>query len=293
MDFPDRDVALAWVGRTLVDRDGVEIGACTAVFADDATQLPEWVCSELGGAAVFIPAVGAAESSGQVQVAVSRADVAEAPSVGDAQHISAEEEAALYRHYGIPHSRDASPTLLPTGDVEPPAQSVASDAAAPEVVATPAAVEPVAAPAVAAEPVAAPAVAEDAVPRTQPTSDAGQGPPGESAPPAGGRRRIGPAVAGLAAVGLALGVALRARRLRRRRPPTRTERLIERGRAASVALSARTGQIAASAAPLLETTKQVVRRRARAGAVAGAVPAAAALAVAAVRRRGSRHEPHN
>ena len=222
-------MALAWVGRTLVDRDGAEIGACTAVFSDDATQLTEWVCSELGGAAVFIPAVGPAESSGQMQVAVSRADVTEAPSVGDAQHISAEEEAALYRHYRIPHSRAASPTLLPTGDVEPPAHGVGSDAAAPDGVATPAAAElvaepaaaaePVAEPAAAAEPVAAPAVAEDAAPRTPPASDTGQGQPGESAPPAGGRRRIGPAVGGLAGVGLALGVALRARRLRRQRPP--------------------------------------------------------------------------
>lgn len=283
MDFPDRDVALAWVGRTVIDRDGAEVGACTAVFSDDATQLTEWVCSEVAGVAVFIPAVGAAESSGKVQVAVSRTEIADAPSVGGTQHISADEEAALYRHYGIPHSLDASPTLLPTGDVEPPAQVVASDAAALEVVATPAA----------AEPVAAPAVAEEAVPRTQPASDAVQGQPGESAPPPGGRQRIGPAVGGLAGAGLALGVALRAWRLRRRRPPTPTERIAERGRAASVALSARTGQIAASAGPLLETTKQVVRRRARAGALAGGVPAAAALAVAAVRRRGSRREPHN
>jgi hypothetical protein len=145
----------------------------------------------------------------------------------------------------------------------------------------------------ATEPVAAPATAEDAVPRTQSASEAGQGQPGELAPPAGRGRRIGPAAAALAGVGLALGVALRTRQLRRRRPPTRTERLAERGRAASAALSARTGQIAASAAPLLETTKQVLRRRARAGAVAAGVPAAAALAVAAVRRRGSRHEPDN
>jgi len=172
MDFPDRDVALAWVGRTLVDRDGAEIGACTAVFTDDATQLTEWVCSELAGAAVFIPAVGAAESAGQVQVAVSRADVAAAPSVGDAQHISADEEAALYRHYGIPHSRDASPTLLPTGDLEPPSNAPASDAAAPDAVATPAAAEPV--PAAAAEPVAAPTVAEDLAPGCNPPRTQGK-----------------------------------------------------------------------------------------------------------------------
>jgi hypothetical protein len=38
IEFPDGDVAEAWVGRTLVDRDGVEIGACTDVFFDDATR---------------------------------------------------------------------------------------------------------------------------------------------------------------------------------------------------------------------------------------------------------------
>ena len=120
MEFPNRDVAEAWVGRTLVDRDGVEIGACTQVFFDDATRVTEWVCSEVAGAAVVIPAVGAAESDDTVRVTVSRDDVTRAPSVGDAQHVSAEDEAALYRHYGMSHSREASPTVLPTGDAEPP-----------------------------------------------------------------------------------------------------------------------------------------------------------------------------
>lgn len=273
MEFPERDVALAWVGRTVVDRDGAEIGACTAVFTDDATELTEWVCSDLAGVAVFIPAVGATESSGQVQVAVSRADVAAAPSVGGTQHISADEEAALYRHYGIPHSRDASPSLLPTDDPQPPTEDAASDAAVPDLV-------------------TAPAAAEDATPRLQPAPDSGEE-SGQSTPPAGRRRLMVPAVGGLAGMGLALGVALRVRRLRRRRPLTPTQRLAKRGRAASVALAARTGRIAASAAPVLETTKQVARSRPRTGAVAAGVPAVAALAVAAVRRRGSRDEPHD
>ena len=144
MDFPDRELALAWVGRTLVDRDGAEIGTCTAVFHDDATQTTEWLCSEVAGVAVFIPAVDAAELRENVQVAVSRVDVATAPSVGDTHHVSADEEAALYRHYGIPHSRDASPTVLPTDEAGQPTNGVASDAAAKEGVGTPAAAEPVA-----------------------------------------------------------------------------------------------------------------------------------------------------
>jgi len=100
MNFPDRAVALEWVGRTIVDRDGVEIGSCTDVFLDDATQVTEWVCSEVAGVPVFIPAVGAVELSGNVQVVVSRADIAAAPPFGGAEHISGDEEVALYRHYG-------------------------------------------------------------------------------------------------------------------------------------------------------------------------------------------------
>ena len=277
MEFPERDVALAWVGRTLVDRDGVEIGVCTAVFSDDATELTEWVCAELDGGAVFIPAVGAVESNGDVRVAVSRAGVASAPSVGGTQHISDDEEATLYRHYGIPHSRDNSPSLLPTGDGQAPAAN-GSDAAAAE-------------PAVSAAPV----VTDVAAPRTESigaagpdesTSAAGPDESTETAPPAG-RRRVVSVAGGLAGVGLALGAVLGARRLRRRRPPTRTELLAARGRAASAALSARTSRIAASAGPVLETTKRVARRPGRTGAIASGVPAAVALALAAVRRRRS------
>ena len=231
MEFPNPDVAEAWVGRTLVDRDGVEIGACTGVFFDDATRVTEWVCSEVAGAAVFIPAVGAAESD----------DVTRAPSVGDAQHVSAEDEAALYRHYGMSHSREASPTVLPTGDAEPP--TVGSE------------------------------------------SQEEQGRPGQPAQSTGARGRIAAAVGGLAGIGVAVAVALRVRRLRQR-PLTRRERLSRRGRAASAAIATSGGRIAASAAPVLVTAKQVARRGAPAGAAAAGVPAAAAL-LGAVRRRRS------
>lgn len=237
MEFPDRNVAEAWLGRTLVDRDGVQIGACTAVLFDDATRVTEWVCSEVAGAAVFIPAVGAAESDDTVQVAVSRDAVTRAPSVGDAQHISAEDEAVLYQHYGMPHSREASPTVLPTGEAEPPA------------------------------------------------SEEEQGHHGEPTRSTSARGRILPALAGLAGAAAAVAVALRVRRLRRR-PLTRRERLARRGRAASAAIATRGGRITASAAPVMETTKRVVRRGAPAGAVAAGVPATAAL-VGAVRRRRS------
>jgi hypothetical protein len=254
MEFPERESALAWVGRTLVDREGAEIGACTAVFTDDATRVTEWVCSEVNGAAVFIPAVGATESGGQVQVAVSRNDVANAPTVGGTEHISDDEEAALYRHYGIPHSREASSSLLPTEEPQPASEEVRSDATT------------------APDRTTAPTVSE-----LQPVADA------ETGPDTGGRRRVLPVVGGLAGVGLAVGAVLGMRRLRRRRPPTRTERILARGRAVSGALTTGAGRVTASAAPVLDATRRVVRRPGRAGAVA--VPAAAALTLPALRRR--------
>jgi hypothetical protein len=200
------------------------------VFTDDATRVTEWICSEVEGTSVFIPAVGATESGDQVRVAVDRNDVASAPAVGGSEHISDEEEAALYRHYGIPHSREASSSLLPTGEPQPGVEEV------------------------------------------------------PSAPAAGGRRRALPVAGGLAAASMAVGVLLGMRRLRRRRPPTRRERILARGRAASSAVGAGAGRITAAAVPLLETSKRVMRRR---GAVATALPVAAAVTLPALRRRRS------
>jgi hypothetical protein len=263
MEFPEREVALAWVGRKLVDRDGAEIGACTAVFTDDATRLTEWVCSEVGGTAVFIPAVGATESGGDVQVAVRRDDVANAPSVGGSEHISDDEEAALYRHYGIPHSREASSSLLATGEPQPAGEDIPSGAE--ENLAEPAS--------------------------TGPRSTPGEPPVTPAAEPDGGSsaRRVVPLAGALAGVGMAVGVLLGVRRIRRRRPPTRTERILARGRAAANAVSSGTGRMTASAAPLLATTGRVVRRSGRAGAVAA--PVAAAVAVPVLRRRRSGKNP--
>jgi hypothetical protein len=120
MALPDRDVALAWLGKTVVDPDGAKIGRCTAVFTDDATGVPEWLGAQLGGVMAFVPLVDAGEVGGQVQVVVTREQVVHAPLLGSVERISEDQEAALYRHYGIEHSRAASASLLPAGEVPPP-----------------------------------------------------------------------------------------------------------------------------------------------------------------------------
>ncbi len=49
MALPERHVVLAWVGESVVDRAGAEIGVCTGVFGA-GTDLPEWVGVEFASA---------------------------------------------------------------------------------------------------------------------------------------------------------------------------------------------------------------------------------------------------
>jgi hypothetical protein len=277
MTMPDRDMAVAWVGRTLIDRDGVEIGSCTAVFADDATQRAEWVCSEHAGVAVLLPAVGAEESGDQVRVVISRADIAGAPPVSVERHISTDDEASLYKHYGIPHSTDASPTVLPTAEADlgtdTTPDSVSTDSLTDVTDSTDRSTTDFSTTTGTADLAAADRTAGQNGLYSSPQT------PGEDTTPDSPRRGPKLASAG-AALALAAAAVLGVRRLRNRKPKTRTERLAERGRVASAVLSARTARLAASAAPVVETAKRPGK--------AGAVVATVATALAAARRRRSR-----
>src|SRR5918997_386931 len=137
MALPGRDEAKDWVGWTVVDRDGVELGPCTTVLADEATGLPEWVYVEVDGADAVVPALDAGGSGERVTVTVTRAQVTAAPSAGGARELSQALEADLYRHYGIEASRDSSESLLPAGATDTPAAGRAA-AVAPAAVGAPA-----------------------------------------------------------------------------------------------------------------------------------------------------------
>ncbi len=115
MTLPDRDGTEAWIGRTVVDRDGADIGVCAALLADTATGLPEWMYVERDEVTLVVPLLEAQESGGRVQVTVTRAHVDGAPRFDPAHELSRAQEAALYRHYGIEYSTDTSDSLLPAG----------------------------------------------------------------------------------------------------------------------------------------------------------------------------------
>ncbi|MGY1708494.1 PRC-barrel domain-containing protein [Geodermatophilus sp. SYSU D00758] len=286
MDLPDRDEARTWVGLTVVDREGAEIGRCTAVFADEATGRPEWVSAELDGATVVVPVVDATEQAGQVRVTVTRDAVAAAPHRDAGRQLSEAEEADLYRHYGIRASREASETLLPAGAGEDGPGEDSSGEHGEQQAGTP----------VAPMPAGGTASTPSAPPAAQPSSTS------DTAPAA--RRSRLPAALGVAAALAALVAAVRAARLRarapwerrlearppwerqlharppwerrlrprrpwERRPPTPAERVSRGARTASGAARRGTRKAGAVAVPAAATAGALARRGTRAGTEAG------------------------
>jgi hypothetical protein len=262
MALPERDEARNWVGWTVVDRDGVEIGAVTAVLADEDTGLPEWVYVEVDGVDAVVPALDAGGSEERVTVTVTRAQVTAAPSAGGARELSQAQEADLYRHYGIEASRETSDSLLPAG---------ATDGTAADEPAATADTAAASEPAATADTAAAsePAAATDTAAATEPAA-------ATDAAGAGGR---GPLVAavGLAAVA-GVGVVrarsrrpvvrqsvsqqLWARRPWAPRPPTRAELVTGQVLAVSRRAQAGARQLRRTAAPLAAAAAESARHRA-------------------------------
>jgi hypothetical protein len=116
MALPNPEQVKSWGGKLLVDRTGQPIGTVTQVYTDDATGLPEWATTRLGEATFFLPLQDAVEADGQIRVPVHRDDVAKSPAVLDKLHITPDEEARLYRYYGIPYTAERSLSLLPVGE---------------------------------------------------------------------------------------------------------------------------------------------------------------------------------
>jgi len=245
MGLPDPDSAKTWGGKLLVDRDGAEIGTCTEIFVDDATGLPEWAAADVSGGPAFIPLIDAAESGDRVRVAVRQADVADAPPVGDFGHISEDEEERLYRHYGIQFSRESSDSLLPVDGPAVPAEATSSPP---------------------------PAESAPSLGTVEPADDRLDTQRGALLP------TISAGVVGALAV---VAAAVFWWRRRVQAPPTRKELLAARAHAASLAVGLRRTQLAAAAAPLLQSG----RRFSATAAQQAAVQARAAADRAAVQAR--------
>jgi uncharacterized protein (TIGR02271 family) len=100
-----------WRGRELVSNDGDKIGTIDEVYVDAATEQPEWLSVKtgmLGSKVSFVPIAQAQEADEAIQVPYDKAQVKDAPSIEPDGELSHEDEAGLYRHYGLDYSQQES-----------------------------------------------------------------------------------------------------------------------------------------------------------------------------------------
>ena len=110
----------SWRGRTVVGSDGAKIGKVADIYLDEQTDQPEWLAVTTGlfGSRVSLfPIARATAQDGDVVVPFTKDMVKDAPHADADGQLSQDEEAAIYRHYGLDYSEDRSDTGLPEGNV--------------------------------------------------------------------------------------------------------------------------------------------------------------------------------
>jgi uncharacterized protein (TIGR02271 family) len=118
MPAPSIETAQAWQGRTMVDPAGDKLGTIDAIYLDDETGQPEWATVTSGlftAKTTFVPLAQAQDTGDSVQVPYDKDQVKNAPTMEADGQLSQDEEAELYRHYGLDYSQHRSDSGLPAG----------------------------------------------------------------------------------------------------------------------------------------------------------------------------------
>src|SRR4051812_37182774 len=93
------------IGNTAVGNDGDKLGKVGEVYLDDETGRPEWATVHtglFGTKEAFVPLADAELSGQDLRVPYDKDRVKGAPHVdADQGHLSPDEEAELYRYYGL------------------------------------------------------------------------------------------------------------------------------------------------------------------------------------------------
>jgi len=94
----------SWIGQDAVGPDGGKIGAIQDIYLDEETGQPEWVAVKTGlfGSKVsFAPLAQASAQGDSVVLPYDKSKVKGAPTAEADGALSQQEEAELYRHYGL------------------------------------------------------------------------------------------------------------------------------------------------------------------------------------------------
>ena len=116
--MPTIDDVKTWRGEQAHGRDGQKLGTIADIYLDRDTGQPEWAAIKTGlfGTKVsFAPLAEATHSGDGVQLPYTKDQLKDAPNAEADGELSQEEEAALYRHYGLDYSEAPSDSGLPTG----------------------------------------------------------------------------------------------------------------------------------------------------------------------------------
>jgi uncharacterized protein (TIGR02271 family) len=118
---PSIDTVQSWQGRTMVDPAGDKLGTIDGIYLDDETGQPEWATVTRGlfsAKAAFVPLAQAQDMGDNVQVPYDKQQVTDAPTMQADGSLSQDDEAQLYRHYGLDYSEHRSDSGLPAGTVD-------------------------------------------------------------------------------------------------------------------------------------------------------------------------------
>ena len=100
-----------WREHDVVDPDGHKIGVLEAVYVDTGTDLPSFGTVRVGMIGrhrlVFVPLDRATVGPGYLKVAYDRKQVKDAPSIETDGELPAEEEEAVFTHYGLTYQPGA------------------------------------------------------------------------------------------------------------------------------------------------------------------------------------------
>jgi uncharacterized protein (TIGR02271 family) len=105
-------------GQDLHDANGDKLGKIEEIYVDTDSGEPEWALVNtglFGTKSTFVPLRDATEDGGSLRVPYEKSQVKDAPKVDPDGELSQQQEAELYRHYGLEYSESRSDSGLPEG----------------------------------------------------------------------------------------------------------------------------------------------------------------------------------
>jgi hypothetical protein len=104
-----------WHGRALIDVNGEKIGKLEEVYVDVETDIPQFATVKeglIGRHLTFVPLGGVTVGPDEIQVAVTREQVHDAPNLElSGEELSQADESTLYHHFQLNYT----PPNIPSG----------------------------------------------------------------------------------------------------------------------------------------------------------------------------------